>query len=134
MAGAKGDSKSIWNILNEAIPKKKYNKVYTSLTEDQFVNHFSKTGKSISETFEPYNNSEETTIKGSAIHKFNINSISEEEVTKYLRSFPDKHSLDSLNMDAYLFRVAADNISKYLAHIFNLSVKEEYVPNDWKTN
>ena len=129
---AVNDSTNIWSILHQVLPNKYNNQKQTSITADEFANHFSKVGSAISDTFEE-DSKAETTIKGvQSIYNFQLEMVNNKDVLKLLDDLPSKSSNDVLGMDSKLLKVARNEISNILTHIINLSIKYSEVVPDWK--
>ena len=126
------NSTTIWKILEQAMPKSKFEKLHTSLTSETFRHHFSTIGENISNTFENYNHSEPTTVKGESIYTFKFTELPIDKIENKLSTLPSHSSLDILNMDSKLLQIAHKQISQPLHHIYNLSLKTETVVGDWK--
>ena len=133
------DINSIWKVLNEVLPNKKYCQTVGKLTAANFVNHFSKVGEKISSQFDSFNTfsknkqSLETTIKGpQSIYNFRMSTLNENMVEKALKSLKPKSSLDILYMDSKLLKTGAHILCKPLTHIFNLSIVNQTYVDDWK--
>ena len=54
------------------------------------------------------------------------------DVLKYINSLGSKSSIDIHNMDSKLIFIAGPIIGHHLTHIFNLSITQGIVPDDWK--
>ena len=65
-------------------------------------------------------------------NQFEFLSINPNYVLEELLSLPNKSSLDILNMDSKLLRLASPIIVQVIAHIFNLSLALGTLPADWK--
>ena len=64
--------------------------------------------------------------------EFNMPYISVKDTIKSLKSLPNTHTLDPLDIDGYLLRLAHTTLAPVLTHIYNLSLKIGEVPSDWK--
>ena len=132
LTNANGDSATIWKILEQVLPKRKFSQLHTSLTSDELLNHFASVGDNISATFGDYKSTGTDTVKGESIYKFEIPEITQTNIEQKLQKLPNYSSLDILNFDTKLLNLAYSHISQPLSDIYNMSLKDQVVINDWK--
>lgn len=125
------DPREMWKIINSLLPNKKKESTFNLFTPDQYNKYFCQVGANISDTFkEPYTR---YPWKGpKSTYKFNFKEIKLSEVEKLLSELNDFSSLDVTLMDSKLLKIAAKYISQHLTYIFNLSIKQGVVCQDWK--
>ncbi len=97
---------------------------------DVLNDYFANIGPRINSTFpgEPVLN----WTRPDCIYKFQLNSISEDDVLKYLSTLSADSSIDVLGFDTKLLRCGADVLTSSLTELFNASIKESHLPTDWK--
>ena len=69
---------------------------------------------------------------GSSIHRFNIEPIKCQQVYEELKKLSDKSKKDVLDMDSRLLHISSGVISDSLTFLFNESIVQGIVPDDWK--
>ena len=127
----KNDSKLMWKLLNNMIPKKcnSNNTVSSSLNPELFNKYFASIDERLTNHFDalvyPQLDNEE-------VSSFEFLEINMNEVLQHLLNLGNKSSLDMIDMDNKLLRLASPIIAPLLCHIFNLSLCNSIVPSDWK--
>ena len=127
----KNDSKLMWKLLNNMIPKKcnSNNTVSSSLNTELFNKYFASIGERLTNHFDtlvyPQLDNEE-------VSNFEFLEINMNEVLQHLLKLGNKSSLDIIDMDNKLLCLASPIIAPLLCHIFNLSLCNGIVPSDWK--
>ena len=117
----KNDSKLMWKLLNNMIPKKcnSNNTVSSSLNPELFNKYFASIGERLTNHFDtlvyPQLDNEE-------VSSFEFLEINMNEVLQHLLKLGNKSSLDMIDMDNKLLRLASPIIAPLLCHIFNLSL------------
>ena len=107
---------------NESVP--------LELSSDEFNHFFTNIGSEINKTF----TSNELYWRGpESIYSFKFNSISEDDLLQLLQKLPSKSNNDVIGLDSKLLNLAAHVICSPLCRIFNLSLKDGIVLEDWKT-
>ena len=67
-----------------------------------------------------------------SLHKFQFTSLQTHDVFKHLSELSNDSNLDVLDMDSRLLRLGASILAPSLTRLFNKSLEERYVPEDWK--
>ena len=126
-----GNASHLWKVINGILPTKSKHLDSSIFTPSQFNNHFCKIGEYVANSFIDCDKS--YPWKGpNSIHQFKFSKIKQCDVEKLLNDLPMKSSLDILNIDSKLLKIGAKYISKILTHIFNVSMDNGIVCNDWK--
>ena len=111
----------MWKLLNNMIPKKcnSNNTVSSSLNPELFNKYFASIGERLTNHFDtlvyPQLDNEE-------VSRFEFLEINMNEVLQHLLKLGNKSSLDMIDMDNKLLRLASPIIAPLLCHIFNLSL------------
>ena len=126
----KGDSKKLWKEINKFIGRKSTNTdIPNNLNGDDFNEYFVNIGKQISDSFQNevfiWNHPDST-------YTFEFQSVTVEKVRKILSQLSSDSSLDILNFDTKLLRIASPYISTSLSVLFNESLLSGLIPEDWK--
>jgi hypothetical protein len=124
------NSKSLWKAVSYLTGKNEQtDSIPNELNADVMNQFFANVGSRLTGQFDDG----EPVWKGpSSSYTFSFQLINEQTVKKYLRNLPDKSNLDILCFDAKLLRVSSEIIAKPLTNLFNLSITQCYVPDDWK--
>ena len=122
-------SHKFWNTVKTIIPNKNKHFVNQNLTATKFNKYFSSIGTNITKNFN-YTNS---TFNNSKVNfKFIFNDISSTFIFKCLSSLGCSSSMDILEMDTKLLKIAARLIAPSFAFVCNLSLRQGVVPLDFK--
>jgi hypothetical protein len=104
--------------------------VCTSLSAANFNEFFASIGHNVTSHLPSAKN---LLWKGpDSIYTFNFNVVQEAEVLKLLKQLSLISSNDILDFDCKLLRIASNHIVKELTYIFNRSLQNGIVPDDWK--
>ena len=71
-------------------------------------------------------------LGGNSIYDFKFRAIDESIVLKLLKGLGTNSSLDILNIDCKLLKLAAECIASTLTHSFNISLQCVIAPSYWK--
>ena len=128
---AREKPKVLWNELKLLSGKTKGNVMHDdNHSAGKFNQFFSTIGKITTQHLpEP---DEVHWIGGSSIYEFKFVNVDESSVLKLLRSLNSNSSLDILNIDCKLLKLAADYLVPSLTYLFNCSLSNGLVPIDWK--
>ena len=128
-------SHKFWNTVKTIIPNKNKHFVNQNLTATKFNEYFSSVGTNITKNFN-YTNS---AFNNSKVNfKFIFNDISSTFIFKCLSSLGCSSSMDILEMDTKLLKIAAHLIlaahliTPSFAFVCNLSLRQGVVPLDFK--
>ena len=126
------NTKGMWNVLKHILPSRNDNSnIDEAIDSNNFNEFFSEIG------IKPTNVFGKLKLPASDINtsnnKLDFHEINVNYILKELLKLPLKSTLDIINIDNKLLRLAAPAISPSLTHIFNLSLYHGFVPDDWKT-
>ena len=140
--------KKTWEILNEAINKRKPSSLIDSLKiygnsetdpqkiADQFNKFFTSIATEIASTINPVIPipvpTVETLLADEDKFSMSSNPVSQLELSQALNKLLDKRSLDLNNISMYLFKKIIHVIQTPLLHIFNRSLVTGIVPSKFK--
>ena len=124
------NSKSLWRAISIATGKSEHKEIVPNvLTPPSLNNYFVNIGSQLSDTFDDT----PPMWKGpDSTHIFKFTHISETQVRNFLSGLPDHSNVDLLHFDTKLLRIANHVISRHITDLFNLSINQALVPNDWK--
>lgn len=121
----------LWKIFNEVLSSKQKHSCPAFFTPNQFNNHFCSVGENIANSFE--NQDKSFPWKNPAsIYAFKFQEIKHNNVRELLEKLSDSSSLDILNFDSKLLKIASEEITPVLTYIFNLSIRGGVFCSDWK--
>ena len=126
-----GNPNMLWKTFNDLLGSKQKQMESTIFTASQFNAHFCAVGTTIADSFIGQDKTFPWKSPAS-IYTFSFKQITPNDVESLLKVLPNNSSLDILNFDHKLLKIACGEISTILAHIFNLSIKENTVCGDWK--
>jgi hypothetical protein len=101
-----------------------------------FIKHFVSAGSVFDNGGAQDSNVNSVTVNydiGPHVNHFIVESVSYTEVCKALKAIDTKKSAGPDNLDSYLLKIAAGIITEPAAHIFNLSLLTNSIPNIWKS-
>lgn len=130
----KKDPTKFWKDLTNMLPRKiNMASIPKNLSLDDLNMYFSTIGgKNITE-MEYKKAKKGMPWKGDiSIHNFSIQEIRKCDVEELLQKLPDKPNLDILSIDCRILRKSAEIIAAPLTWIFNKSIQEGIVPQEWK--
>ena len=124
-------SKQMWKILNHLLPSKRQDSEQhnSALSADIFNKYFSSIGENLTKHLGDVVFPDHTIEKANHFEFLEINS---NQVLHYLLKLSNSTSLDIIDMDNKLLRMASPIIAPLLCHVFNLSLNQGIVPSDWK--
>ena len=144
------DPKKTWELLNEITGNKPKNKnspiplinsngrILTSPSEiaGEFNAFFVRAGQNISDNVPPSSRTPDSylTARDDNAPTFELGNTSEIHVIDIIKSFSNKSSLDIDGVSLKLLKFISVEISKPLAHIFDLSFNNGIFPNRLKIN
>jgi hypothetical protein len=124
-------SKHFWKKIKQVIPDKNSSVTPQNISSDDFNEYFANIGNRV--VSDHYNNNETYSwTLPESIYQFTFNTITQETVYKFLKQLPTDSNNDILHFDTKLLHIASPIISSHLAYIFNMSLKEGIVVDDWK--
>ena len=127
----KGPS-SMWKAIRNFLPTKSFSeRIPEDLNANIFNEHFSQIGQKVTDNI-PITNDFPSVYAEPLHNNFELTNIDEHYVYKSLLSLPSDRSLDVLNFDCELLWISAPFISLALSHIFNLTITNGTIPNDFK--
>ena len=129
----------LWATLKTVLPSKQCrSKVPSDLNAEHFNQYFSSIGEKVTSTLSHHNSSNyivsnqpDNTINTEPI-KFKFLQIPSTDVYTKLLRLSGTTSLDVLELDTYLLKLAAHLIAPSLSHVFNLSLYQGVLPDDFK--
>ena len=123
--------KKLWRELRRVTgDKKNENPIPSSLDCNELNEYFSNIGKNVADTIP---NSFTWKWKNpESLHKFHFSLLQTVDIEKHLKSLDPESHLDILDMDSKLLRLGSSILAPSLTNICNKSLKDEYVPIDWK--
>ena len=124
-------SKQMWRKIREVIPKPGSDTITHNISADEFNDFFTNIGSTVVNDHYTTSSKYQWTLP-SSIYTFNFTELKSFKIEKYLQNLPSESKNDILNFDTKLLKLSAALISPSLTHIFNLSMKEGVVPDDWK--
>lgn len=127
--GNKG-AKEMWKTLKPLI-KTNSRDSYPPISPDQFNEFFTQIGPDLHAKFTTPDVLHWT--QPEAVHSFNFSEIDEEYLLDLLTALPLHSNLDILCFDSRLLREGAEVLVSSMTAIFNLSITQSSLPNDFKT-
>ena len=122
----------MWKTLKTILPGSKIKTVTTyPIPASDFNNFFGSIGSELTKNVTQPESVQANNIPSHSC-EFNMPYISVKDTIKSLKSLPNTHTLDPLDIDGYLLRLAHTTLAPVLTHIYNLSLKTGEVPSDWK--
>ena len=128
----RSSSKNMWKTLKTILPGSKIKTVQTyPIPASDFNNFFGSIGNELTKNVTQPESVQANNIPSHSC-EFNMPYISVKDTIKSLKSLPNTRTLDPLDIDGYLLRLAHTTLAPVLTHIYNLSLKTGEVPSDWK--
>ena len=126
----KTDTNALWKELKKLSGGTKTSNDTTNLTESDFNEFYASLGQNVTKNLPHVS---DVLWKGpESVYDFKFNHVSEDNVAKLFRKLPLNSSLDVLNFDSKLLRIASTAIVKSFTHILNISISTGVLPDDWK--
>ena len=132
IANNNGSSKTFWKIVKMLKgDKHSSNSIPSEMTSSILNDHFASIGSLLTSKFTdklpPWNLPD-------SVYTFQIEPISREFISKQLTLLGNRANKDILGIDAKLHHISREYISSSLCSLYNISLNEGYVPDDWKTD
>ena len=117
-------------ILRNILPDKRTQNVNIDLKASNFNMYFSTFGSRLSKNMAFVNVAD--TARPVTNHTFKFNYLPTLFIEKSLSSLKSSSSLDVIDMNSILLKVAAKQIAPSLSYLFNLSLSKGMIPEDFK--
>lgn len=139
---ANGNSKKIWQNLNQLIGRDrkakqeielKSNNIVESnpdLLTNEFNDYFINSVREISELFPPPDHKIRPIDLTQPV--FNLREISSLEVSKIIGSLKNSKAKDIHGLDTHLLKICKESLIAPITHMVNLSLQQRVVPSSWK--
>ncbi len=138
---ARGNGKKVWEVIKDTMGKKKerdsINKIIVNDTEivdntkiaNEFNLHFSNLGPNLCPLIPESEVNFRDYLPPRNPNTFFFNPLIPADIKKYILSFKPKKSIDDNSINMFLLKQIAEEISKPLCHIFNLSLSSGQFPD-----
>ena len=125
-----GNPNALWKELAGLTACKHKSQACNKLSANDFNDFFSNIGREKTKNL-PFNNS--ILWKGDdSIYQFKFAKIEESSVLQSLNLLSNRSSIDIIDFDRKLLRLASAVIARSLTDLYNMSLMTGIVPNDWK--
>ena len=125
-----GNPNALWKELAGLTACKHKSQACNKLSANDFNDFFSNIGREKTKNL-PFNNS--ILWKGDdSIYQFKFAKIEESSVLQSLNLLSNRSSIDIIDVDRKLLRLASAVIARSLTDLYNMSLMTGIVPNDWK--
>ena len=145
-AGAKGDSKKTWDLLRGVLKlgeKKSEGAVPKSINyegevlvgekiADGFNKYFSSVGPELAKSIPKSKLGADTYLKGKTNRKFKFQELCPESIEWYLQKLKDKTSVGFDGISSRVIKRVTPVIVEPICHLFNLSLKSGFIPQEFK--
>ena len=130
IANNNGSPKTFWKIVKMLKgDKHSSNSIPSEMTSSILNDHFASIGSLLTSKFTdklpPWNLPD-------SVYTFQIEPIFREFISKQLTLLGNRANTDILGIDAKLLHISREYISSSLCSLYNISLNEGYVPDDWK--
>ena len=123
-------SRGMWKVLRPLLGTK-HSSSQLPIQADSFNDYFSSIGPKLNSKFAQGPDTFLWT-QPECIHSFTFSEVTEESVVKELRALPSESKIDVLGFDTKLLSAGAEVLAPSVCMLFNLSLKCNKLPADWK--
>jgi hypothetical protein len=129
----KSNPKRFWKELSKIMPTKVNTKsIPNNMSADDFNIYFGNIGKETVKDIDRTKDDEPPWKGAKSIYEFKMNNVSTSAVLKTLLAIPEHSNSDILGMDAKLLKLSSNLIAPQLTYLFNLSITQSKVVDEWK--
>ena len=124
----------IWKTLKHILPSKQTDNLETDLNASGFNSFLCSVGNNLMTNVPVTNVGTTDDLKLNINHNksFKFDTVQTSFIEKSLSSLKSNSSLDVLDMDCKLLKVAAKQLAPSLSYLLNLSLKSGIIPQDFK--
>ena len=113
----------VWRAVNQCLGKNRKSSITSDLSPDAWNEHFASVGNKLCSKFSE--NDELIWRNNSSIYNFKFKSLLEEDVLAFT-------NVDILGYDSCILKLSSEIICSSLTILFNMSLYNGEIPNEWK--
>ena len=110
--------------------KNRKSSITSDLSPDAWNEHFASVGNKLCSKFSK--NDELIWRNNSSIYNFKFKSLLEEDVLAFINKLPSETNVDILGYDSCILKLSSEIICSSLTILFNMSLYNGEIPNEWK--
>ena len=117
--------------MNQSLGKNRKSSITSDLSPDALNEHFASVGRNkLCSKFSE--NDELLWRNNSSIYNFKFKSLLEEDVLAFINKLPSETNVDILGYDSCILKLSSEFICSSLAILFNMSLYNGEITNEWK--
>ena len=120
----------VWRAVNQSLGKNRKSSITSDLSPDAWNEHFAFVGNKLCSKFSE--NDELIWRNNSSIYNFKFKSLLEEHALAFINKLPSETNVDILGYDLCILKVSSEIICSSLTILFNMSLYNGEIPNEWK--
>ena len=120
----------VWKAVNQSLGKNRKSSIRSDLSPDAWNDHFASVGNKLCSKFSE--NDELIWRNNSSIYNFKFKSLLEEDVLAFINKLPSETNVDILGYDSCILKLSNEIICSSLTILFNMSLSNGEIPNEWK--
>ena len=120
----------VWRAVNQSLGKNRKSSITSDLSPDAWNEHFASVGNKLCSKFSE--NDELIWRNNSSIYTFKFKSLLEEDVLAFINKLPSETNVNILGYDSCILKLSSEIICSSLTILFNMSLYNGEIPNEWK--
>ena len=120
----------VWRAVNQSLGKNRKSSITSDLSPDAWNEHFASVGNKLCSKFSE--NDELIWRNNSSVYNFKFKSLFEEDVLAFINKLPSETNVDILGYDSCILKLSSEIICSSLTILFNMSLYNGEISNEWK--